>query len=173
MSTTVALREAGTEDIAALSLIGSATFLETFAGQLDGSAILDHCRGRQSEDYYRSALSGGKCRAFLAEAIPGGAPVGFALVGPPDLPAATEGDLELKRIYILSRFQGNGTGTALMNAALEVAADYRRLLLGVYSENSSARAFYERKGFMPVGRRDFYVGGIAYDDTVYAKVIAT
>ena len=160
------------EDVAALSLIGAATFLETFAGQLDGVAITEHCRSRQSEGYYRTALSGG-CTAFLAEAFPGRAPVGFALVGPADLPGASEGDLELKRIYILSRFQGNGTGSALMNAALKVAASYRRLLLGVYAQNAAAQAFYRRKGFTPIGRRDFYVGGVAYDDTVYAKVMAT
>ena len=166
----VAVREAGAEDVPALSLIGSATFLETFAGLLDGGAIVEHCRSRQSEDYYRTSLSCG-CRAFVAEALPRGAPVGFALVGPPDLPVAIEGDVELKRIYILSRFHGRGTGSILMAEALHAAATYRRLLLGVYSANSAARAFYECKGFAPIGTRDFYVGGVAYEDTMYAKAI--
>ena len=171
MTSTVEVREASAGDVAALSLIGSATFLETFAGLLDGQAIVEHCRVRQSENYYRTALSSG-CRAFVAEAVPGGAPVGFALIGPPDLPVAVDGDVELKRIYILSRFQGSGTGSTLMNAALDAAAEFRRLLLGVYTGNSAARAFYERKGFAPIGKRDFYVGEVAYDDTIYARAIA-
>jgi ribosomal protein S18 acetylase RimI-like enzyme len=87
------------------------------------------------------------------------------------LPVAIEGDLELKRIYILSRFQGSGTGSTLMGAALDAAAEYRRVLLGVYTGNLAARAFYERRGFAPIGKRDFYVGEVAYDDTIYAKAI--
>ena len=170
MTVKVAVREADARDVAALSLVGAATFLETFAGLLDGEAIVEHCRIRQSENYYRTSLSSG-CRAFVAEALPGGAPVGFALIGPPDLPVAVDGDLELKRIYILSRFQGSGTGSTLMDAVLEAAAKYRRLLLGVYTGNSAVRAFYERKGFAPIGKRDFYVGEVAYDDTIYAKAI--
>jgi ribosomal protein S18 acetylase RimI-like enzyme len=170
VTATVEVREAGGRDAAALSLVGAATFLETFAGLLDGEAIVEHCRIRQSEDYYRTALSAG-CRAFVAETATGRAPVGFALVGPPDLPVAVEGDLELKRIYILSRYQGSGTGSTLMDAALNAAAAYRRVLLGVYSGNSAARAFYERKGFAPIGTRDFFVGEVAYDDTIYAKAV--
>ena len=171
MTQAVEVREADGRDVAALSLVGAATFLDTFAGLLDGEAIVEHCRLRQSEDYYRTALSSG-CKAFVAEVSPGSAPVGFALIGPPDLPVAMDGDLELKRIYILGRFQGSGTGSALMDAALDAASACSRLLLGVYSGNSAARAFYERKGFAPIGKRDFYVGEIAYDDTIYAKAIA-
>lgn len=170
MSEAVEVREADERDVAALSLIGAATFLETFAGMLDGQAIIAHCMSRHGDDYYRKALRSG-CRAFLAEAIPGRAPVGFALVGNPDLPVAEDGDLELKRIYLLSRYQGGGTGSALMQKAIDAAAGYRRLLLGVFEGNGQAQAFYKRKGFEPIGKRAFDVGGVPYEDTIYAKTI--
>src|SRR3546814_13637233 len=86
-----------------------------------------------SSDLYRAYFAAG-ARAWLAELQPGGAPVGFALVGAPDLAAAGEGDIELKRIYSLSRFHGSGLGAALMNCAVTAAAGYDRLLLGVRSE---------------------------------------
>ena len=172
MNAAAEVREANEGDVAALSLVGSATFLETFAGLLDGPAIIAHCMTRHGAEYYRAALGSG-CRAFLAEAIPGRAPVGFALVGDPDLPVAEDGDLELKRIYLLSRYQGGGIGSALMQKALEAAASYRRLLLGVFAGNEQAQAFYEGKGFEPVGKRAFDVGGVPYEDTIYAKMIVT
>ena len=48
------IREARTEDAAALALIGAATFLETFAGILDGDAIVGHCAAQHSEAAYRA-----------------------------------------------------------------------------------------------------------------------
>lgn len=165
------IREAGAGDAAALALIGAATFLETFAGILDGDAIVGHCAAQHIEAAYRAHLAGG-ARAWLAEAQPGGAPIGFALVGKPDLAAALDGDIELKRIYSLSRFHGSGLGAALMKQALDAARGYRRLLLGVYARNERAIAFYRKQGFADLGTRQFNVGGKLYDDLVLARSLA-
>ncbi|ALJ14347.1 GNAT family N-acetyltransferase [Sphingopyxis macrogoltabida] len=165
------IREAGADDAPALALIGAATFLETFAGILDGDAIVGHCAAQHCEVAYRAALANG-ARAWLAEAQPGGAPVGFVLVGKPDLAAARDGDIELKRIYSLSRFHGTGLGAALMTQALEAARGHRRLLLGVYAQNDRALAFYRKQGFADLGTRRFNVGGKLYDDLVLARPLA-
>ncbi|MBO9698431.1 MAG: GNAT family N-acetyltransferase [Sphingopyxis sp.] len=165
------IREAGADDAAALALIGAATFLETFAGILDGDAIVGHCAAQHAEAAYRAHLAGG-ARVWLAEAQPGGAPIGFALVSKPDLAAALDGDIELKRIYSLSRFHGSGLGAALMKQALEAARGYRRLLLGVYARNERAIAFYRKQGFADLGTRQFNVGGKLYDDLVLARPLA-
>jgi ribosomal protein S18 acetylase RimI-like enzyme len=165
------IREARAEDAAALALIGAATFLETFAGILDGDAIVGHCAAQHSEAAYRACLADG-ARAWIAEAQPGGAPIGFALVAKPDLAASREGDIELKRIYSLSRFHGTGLGAALMEQALEAASGHRRLLLGVYARNERALAFYRKQGFADLGARQFNVGGKLYDDLVLARPLA-
>jgi ribosomal protein S18 acetylase RimI-like enzyme len=168
---TWAIREAGTVDASALALIGAATFLETFAGILDGDAIIGHCDAQHSEAAYHDHLANG-ARAWLAEAQPGGAPIGFALIGKPDLAAALDGDIELKRIYSLSRFHGTGLGAALMKQAFEAANGHRRLLLGVYARNERALAFYRKQGFADLGTRQFNVGGKLYDDLVLARPLA-
>ncbi|MBN8805791.1 MAG: GNAT family N-acetyltransferase [Sphingopyxis terrae] len=146
---TWAIREAGEADAAALALIGAATFLETFAGILDGEAIVGHCAAQHQEAAYRAYLASG-ARAWLAEA----------------------GDIELKRIYSLSRVHGSGLGAALMRCALHAAAGHRRLLLGVYARNERALAFYRKQGFVDVGTRQFNVGGKFYDDRVLARPLA-
>lgn len=165
------LREAGADDAAALALVGAATFLETFAGVLDRAAIVGHCARAHTADSYARYLERG-ARAWLAEVDHGGAPIGYALVATPDLPGAQDGDIELKRIYTLSRFHGDGVGAALMTAAVDAAQGFRRLLLGVYAQNARAIAFYTKSGFAQIGVRQFDVGGTLYDDVVLARPIA-
>ena len=162
------LREAGPDDADALALIGAATFLETFSGILEAEAIIGHCASKHTPDAYRQYFAKG-ARAWLVEMATGRAPVGFALVGQPDLDAARDGDIELKRIYSLSRFHGSGMGKALMDASLTAAAGHDRLLLGVYQHNHRAIAFYRKQGFADIATRQFNVGGRLYDDLVLAR----
>ena len=165
------LRAAVPGDAAALALIGAATFLETFAGMIDGAAIVDHCATHHSAEAYRTLLENG-AQAWIGEAGIGGAPIGFALLAAPDLAAARPGDIELKRIYTLSRWHGSGLGRALMEAVLAASAGYVRLLLGVKDDNYRAVAFYRRQGFAQIATRQFNVGGKLYDDLVLARPLA-
>jgi ribosomal protein S18 acetylase RimI-like enzyme len=167
---TPVIRRSTAEDAAALALVGAATFLESFAGILNGANILEHCANKHSEASYRAALTAPEAAAWLAEVQ--GAPVGYALVTPPaELPVPLDpGDLELKRIYLLSRFHGTGVGLHLMKQARDYAraAGAIRLLLGVYAENTRAIAFYRRQGFVEVGTRTFHIGSGTYSDLIMA-----
>ncbi len=164
------VRPAAAADAGALALVGGATFLETFAGVLDGDAILAHVVREHTPEAYRRHL-GSDSVAWLAEVAPGGAPVGFALLAPADLPGAQPDDLELKRIYTLARFHGTGVGQALMAQAVACAAERRsrRLLLGVYAGNERAQAFYRKHGFARIAERQFRVGDRLYDDIIFAR----
>ena len=166
VSTSIAIREAGTDDAARLSLVANATFLETFAGMISGDALVTHCQKRHAPAYLRGLLEGG-ARAWLAELD--GAPIGFALLTAPELDAAREGDVELKKIYVLSRFHGSGIAARLLDAALAGAAGHARLLLGVKDDNQRAIGFYTKQGFRQIGTRRFDVGGTLYDDVVLAR----
>src|SRR3546814_14974995 len=97
------IREAGESDAPALALIGAATFLETFAGIIDGAAILGHCAAQHSAAAYRDHLAAG-ARAWLAEALPGGAPIGFALISKPHPAPPAEGDIRHNPKPPLARF---------------------------------------------------------------------
>lgn len=166
------IRRAVAGDEAALSTIGSATFLETFAGVLDGSAIIAHCQLAHGTAAYATYLADGAA-LWLAELDPGQAPIGFALMDAPDLPEMQQGDLELKRIYVLSRMHGTGLGTVLMREIVDAARakGAHRLLLGVYAHNHRAIGFYRKNGFEQIATRQFCVGGKHYDDCVLAKVL--
>ncbi len=166
--TRAVVREACADDADRLSLVAVATFLETFAGMICGDALVAHCERAHDPGFLRDLLAVG-ARAWLAEIDR--APIGYALLTEPELEAARDGDIELKKIYLLSRFHGSGIARRLFDAALAGAAGRKRLLLGVKNDNHRAIAFYTKQGFRQIATRRFDVGGTLYDDVVLARAI--
>ena len=166
------LRQCRPDDAALLSLLGSATFLQSYADRLDAADILEHAAKHHSTAAYERLLAPPENRAYVAEIPPGKVAVGYILCTAPDLPPETveAGDYELRRIYLLHRFHGLGIGRALMQGALDSARQhgYRRLTLGVYGQNHEALRFYEKAGFRRVGERLFTVGRTTHHDFVLA-----
>jgi diamine N-acetyltransferase len=164
------LRECVVGDEERLALVGAASFLEAFAGFLRGEDILAHCRKHHSAEKYAAMLADPETRMVMAEVK--GSAVGYAVVCPPDLPVPlTADDMELKRIYMLHRFQGSGMGAALMDWSVDTARRLgkRRLLLGVNDANDKAVVFYRRHGFEHAGTRRFEVGNMLCSDFILAK----
>jgi ribosomal protein S18 acetylase RimI-like enzyme len=171
--TPIRWRRAVPTDAPALSLLGGATFLASFAHDHPGQALIDHARNAHGEAWYAAALADPEQVAIIGE-TPLDAPVGYALLTPCTLPVPPEpGDYELKRIYLLGPWQGGGNGDALMEQAIEVARERgtRRLLLAVYPQNDRARRFYDRHGFEEVGKMTFMVGDVPFDDLIYARML--
>jgi len=167
----IQIRPCTPADADRLSIVAAATFIETYAGIVDGDDLVAHCHTTHAPQAYAALLTDPSRRLFLATLDPGEAPVGFMLIGPPDLPVETgPGDMELTRIYALHRFHGQGLGPRLMRTAIDAAraTGARRLLLGVYSRNARANAFYARCGFRRIGTRLFQVGVNDYQDWVLA-----
>jgi len=183
----VTLRRATPADAAALALISAATFLEAFTWMLPGADIIAHCAKNLTPEAYAKYLELPETRITLAT-VGLDTPVGYAMLVTPDLPTLNigPGDIELKRIYLFSRFRSKSTpvtnppvgspadvrvGQALMDA---VVADARamgktRLLLGTNEGNDRAIAYYHRNGFTEAGRRTFQVGSQQCCDLVLAK----
>jgi GNAT superfamily N-acetyltransferase len=186
----VSLRHATGGDAAALALLGAATFLEAFTWMLPGSDIVAHCAKHHTTAAYEHYLAQPSTRITLA--VTGAdVPVGYAMLAAPELPTfhVLPTDIELKRIYLFSRFRAApvlardritlfGTalpqlrpGQALMNAAIaDAAALHRtRLLLGTHAGNLRAISFYRRNGFVEAGTRTFQVGGQSCCDVIFSK----
>lgn len=172
----IAIRACHAGDAAVLALVGQATFLETYAGDMEVSDLLAHCQVEHGAARYAGWLADPAYRLWIAEAAAGQAPVGYAVVCPPDLPMPTdEGDLELLRIYVLHRFHGTGLGARLMQTACDTAAaaGAGRMFVSLYDDNHQARAFYARQGFADAGRRPFRIGASVYDDLVMVRPLVS
>lgn len=168
----ISIRRCGADDETALSIVGQATFLDTFAGVLSGKDILGHCWRQHAREKYADWLRDPASAVWIAEVEPGQAPVGYLVLTRPDLPLPdlSADDAEVKRVYLLSRFRGAGLGRRLMQEAEAHARSrgIQRLLLGVYSRNETAISFYEKLGYKRVGERSFTVGDSIYRDFVFA-----
>ena len=158
--TRAVIRRATPKDAEALCEIGRATFVETF-GHLyppdDLAQFLDEAYGLERT---RADLADPNKASWIVEAD--GRPVGHALAGPCELPHPEVGphDGELKRLYLLRSYQGGGTGSRLLAQTLGwlEAQGFRRIWIGVWSENHGAQRLYANAGFERVGEYEFAVG---------------
>jgi GNAT superfamily N-acetyltransferase len=190
---TITLRRATLADAPALALTGAATFLEAFTWMLPGADILAHTLKHHTADAYAKYIADPDTRITLAVTSPAlgfehepGSPIGYALLCTPELPtfAVLPTDIELKRIYLFSRFRTapvlDAAGAAIPNlrpaqALMDAAiADARalgrtRLLLGTHAGNQRAIAFYRRNGFTEAGTRTFQVGNQQCCDLIFAR----
>lgn len=170
--TSIHWRVAQAQDAPALSILGGATFLTSFAHDHPGAALVSHIRSAHGESYYASALADPEQTVLIGE-TPLGAAVGYAMIVPPDLPIATDPahDRELKRLYLLPGWQGGGHGDTVMELVAQEARQRgaRRLLLAVYPQNERARRFYARHDFAEIGSLTFMVGDVPFRDLIYAR----
>ena len=164
-------RAAKPGDEQALSLLGQATFLNTFAFDHPGGPLIQFLQDLHSVDFYAAKLANPDIDIIIGE-TPLGAPVAYAMLCPPEHPELQQDrDWELKRIYLLPGWQGGGNGAALMQQALNVARKKQaeRLLLAVYEVNDRAIAFYQRQGFAHIGETVFMVADVPFRDRVFAR----
>jgi ribosomal protein S18 acetylase RimI-like enzyme len=81
---------------------------------------------------------------------------------------------ELSKLYLLPEFHGAGVSTALMEAALDIAAEWgmRCVWLGVNQENQRAQRFYLKSGFKINGTRTFQLGTHQENDYVMLRAVS-
>lgn len=165
----ITYRNATIADAALIADLFARSFVETF-GHLYAREDLDTFLGGVTAEAYGKELSDPAFDLRIAEN--GDEPIGFAKLGPPSLPVETpDGTLELWQIYVLKPWQGGGTGPELYDWAERRARDRgaKHLQLTVYVDNHRARRFYDRRGFVAVGRYAFMVGNHADDDIIMRK----
>jgi ribosomal protein S18 acetylase RimI-like enzyme len=171
---TETMRRATSADAERLALLGGATFLNAFAVDHPGDALVAHVAAYHSPEWYRRTIANPGCALWIVETALG-APVGYAVMTPPDMNHPTgPTDLELKRIYVLHGWQQGGWGAKLLRA-VEGEARVRgaeRLLLCVYTANHRAQRFYAREGFTDTGSmQTFFVGDVPFEDMIWAKTL--
>lgn len=162
----ITYRDATIDDAPLLARIGPQSFTETF-GHLYSPENLAVFLEKHSVENWRAELADPAYSVRIAEAD--GVAAGFAKVGPPSLPFETKRTAaELRQLYVLGPWQGEGIAAVLMEWI--VAEAKRRgaeeLYLSVFIDNGRARRFYQKYGFEQVGTYDFMVGTHADLDLV-------
>lgn len=168
---TAAIRRATPDDAAALSVLGTQTFVETFAHLYTPEDLQAFLEESHSEAAYAKVLADPDYALWIAERD--GQAIGYAQAGRCGLPHADvkPEDGELKRLYLLQSAQNGGVGNALFQQALAwLERDGPRTLwISVWSENFGAQRFYERHGFGFVAEYEFIVGAQRDREFMYRR----
>ena len=160
-------RDAVPEDAPLLADLSRRSFVETF-GHLYREEDLAAFLAKLDEPRWREELGDTRYQIRLAE--DDGDAVGFAKVGPFSLPVAPSGPaLELRQLYLLGPWQGQGIAQAMMEWVLAQARSRgaEELFLTVWTENHRAQRFYRRYGFAYVAPYQFMVGDQADEDEIW------
>lgn len=167
---TVTLRPATKADAATLAALGARTFTDTF-GHLYDPDDLDTFLKTHAEEHWAAELCDPEFAVLLVETGAGEA-VGYAKIGPPHLPFEPRGvAVELRQFYLVKEWQGRGIADEMMAWVIDQAEQRKGddLYLSVFVDNTRARKFYERWGFVAEGRYAFMVGAHADEDIVMRK----
>ena len=167
----IAYRDATPADADALARLGADSFTQTF-GHLYAPADLALFLDNHSASSWSAELADPAFAVRIAEAD--GAMIGYAKLGPPQLPFTPKGGaIELRQFYVLAPWHGAGIAAELMEWVLATARARQagELFLSVFIDNQRARRFYARHGFEPVGTYAFMVGTHADEDIVMKLVL--
>ena len=156
---TYTIRPAGPEDAAGI------TALRRMPGVLEQAASLPSDRRRRMEELLRQP---GQGRHVLLAVSPDHTVLGLVMLTVESNPRRRHaGGLG---IMVRTDCQGQGIGTALLEAVLDLADNWlmlRRVELEVYADNGGAIRLYERLGFETEGcKREAAVKAGAYVDTL-------
>ncbi|MCP4456311.1 MAG: GNAT family N-acetyltransferase [Planctomycetes bacterium] len=156
----IRLTEPDCHDARILSELGSRTFIQAYGGALDPAQLaayvgetFSHARmARELDDadiYYLLAYDQDRACAYAK----------LSRSAVPEALVLTRA-VELKRLYVVPEYCGQGVGARLMEGLLAWTSRhaYPSLWLRVWQKNESAIRFYERRGFCQAGQEPYHVG---------------
>lgn len=162
------IRLAEEDDVQELAALARHTYRDAFGRSMTPSDLDAHLRLFLSDARFEEMID--QDTFLLAEE--NGQLIGFLQFGDLDQPDKDEPNsvvIELRRLFVLDRHQGEGIGGQLMDAMLvhENMPKGADILLDVWSENLGAHRFYERFGFTKIGERPFAVASGAETSADY------
>lgn len=173
MTPPLTFRRGTLNDVRALALLATRTFLETYRDFEEVQDNADYVANHFQVPAVATLLADPQATTLLAAS--GADLAGYAVLRAGSTPSCVTGEkpLQLERFYLAEAATGRGEGTRFLGA---VQAEARALgaltvWLGVYHRNARAIRFYEARGFRQIGERDFPFGGKIFVDPVYAIAV--
>lgn len=148
-NSTIHLRNAKAEDIAALCALAGKAFRDAYTGKMPEEDLQAYIiKAFSQAQVFAEWQDAGN--TFLL-AFDGQELAGYAKINTNPRPERQETDqyIELERLYLLTQFQGRQIGTVLMEHSIRHATGlgYTALWLNVWEHNTAAIKFYQRWNF--------------------------
>ena len=153
MNRTLTIRNAQQNDSDSLSELAILTYTDAFGHTFSETDLAAHLQKHLSPSNFARILK--EEVVLLAELE--GQLIGYVQFGAVDSASPHPTDQELRRLYVLSEFQNQGVGNALMETALSHPHMSRaaNIYLDVWEHNPGAQRLYRSYGFEVVGAHTF------------------
>jgi ribosomal protein S18 acetylase RimI-like enzyme len=160
MSTNIHIRKVNITEAGALLKLSRQTFFDAFAAINNPDDIVAYAT--QAFTIQKIALELENSHSHFYFALLNDEIIGYLKLNHANAQTEFQDDeaLEIERIYILKKYQGNKFGEQLLNFAISQAqqAQCRYIWLGVWDQNHSAIRFYQRYGFNTFSSHYFMLG---------------
>ena len=166
------VRTATAADAEMLAALAERTFRAAFTADNDPVEMERYIAAAFSVQQISAELDDERSTFFVCYI--GDEVVGYAKLRERAAPPEVRGNaVELERIYVEPEGIGKGFGMVLMDACLNRARElgFGTVWLGVWETNEAAITFYQRQGFVAVGKHTFQFGREAQTDTVFERVL--
>ena len=164
----VEIERCGVSAAPAITEIGRATFVETYAEQTDAEEMRRYLDQAFDPGRITAQLSEPESTFYLARS--GGTVTGYLKVnrGAAQTELKEKAGIEIESLYVLDDFQGRGIGRLLLARAFDEARKQgaKYIWLGVWGRNSSARRFWKKMGFVEFGSHAFRFGDVEHTDVM-------
>lgn len=149
-----------TDEIVKLQVIGRQTFFETFYSSNSEKDMKDYLETGFSIKKLTAELNNSESIFYFAKL--NNEVIGYLKLnfGQSQTELKDDKALEIERIYVIKKFQGNKAGQILFEKAIEVAKrkNMSYVWLGVWEENLRAIRFYKKNGFIIFDKHIFKLG---------------
>lgn len=163
------LRDATPDDALVIGVLGTQVFLDTYATSGVRALLAREVRSHFSTEAIAALLVQPRTRFVLAERE--GHLVGFVQLGFGAKQALVAADpaVEVQRLYVQARLNGQGVGKALIGAAAAraAAAGAQALWLTAWVGNAHALAWYRRQGWRELGSTDYVFEDERFENRVF------
>lgn len=170
---TIELKKADLQDLTALQLIATETFVETFGESNNEEDMANYLEQSFNSENMAAQLNNPDATFFLA--LDGGNPVGYLKINTGSAQTEPQDNqaLEIERIYVKSSHHGKKVGQLLFEKALDIAEKQKHsyIWLGVWEHNVRAIKFYEKNGFEAFDQHIFKMGDDEQTDIMMKKMI--
>jgi len=158
-------------EVAQLKTISVSTFSESFGKYNTGKDMDMYLSEKMSSQQLKEELSNPESEFYFAvhqDKILGYLKINIGKAQNEKLGVPS---LEIERIYIIQSWQGKGLGTRLLDFAVNLAKErkLKKVWLGVWEENKSARRLYTKYGFKKFGSHPFLLGEDLQTDILMEK----
>nr|WP_297919177.1 GNAT family N-acetyltransferase [uncultured Allomuricauda sp.] len=161
------LQQCGASHLDILHTISKETFIATFEKDNDPIYFQEYMAFAFTKEKLRDQLQNKNSQFWLA--YQEDALVGYFKLNRSEAQTdlKDENAMELQRIYLLEKYQGQKLGQWMLDSAITLVREESQvhyIWLGVWEKNSKAIHFYQKNGFQKFGEHTFFMGKEAQTD---------